>query len=496
MDIHLLDSQGATVGDWQVWQALVGSLRTFRGQPEDLQWEEVLRSNALTRALTPTDARRIWTHVVRSFGFDDRPFHVQLRELSRIFSEDDAVEGDYRLFREQKDVFPFPLGSPSGSPSKSPSPVAVGRKLELFEPLFDPMKPFTAPVMPMKASVADSAMPGHLINFVRFLRLRAAEEAWQQRHASEHVSALLGRSLEAQELPLWAKEGGALHMAAKTRRDKDDMKEEKGKENKENEENEGKEGKEASEGAAFEVFRRYLFSSSPQLADPGEVPELERLESLWPLYLRFQRQQSECEVMWLSESSELTSHAWQRESFMLRMMKVLPELAASHWHCFLARLLMSLHNDVLLFVGIQLPFLAFEASRPSTQGRFSAQICDDADVPHPYGLWAATERFLCLAGVDSHTAELKTRDLRHRSVALLDAAPELWQAQNLSDELTVLLAQSCDEADFSSVLAAIRATREEFLMEEVEELRSLAGGFQWKELIEELSRASRWFKHV
>ena len=481
MDIHLLDSQGAVVGDWQVWQALVGSLTTFQALPEDSHWEELLRSNALTRALTPTEARRIWTRAVQSIGFDDQPFRVQLREIRRIssevFSHEDAPEDDYCLFKQLKNVhFPFSL------PLSSPSPLAKGEEVKELEPL-ESTKAFTAPVMPLKASVLDAAMRECLVDFVTFLRLRAAEEAWQQRHACEHVSALLGRRLEAQELPGWAKEGGVLSLAAKAKaKDMKDMEALK-------ERTFGTPGK-APEETASRVFRLYLFTSSPELADPGEMLELQRLESLWPQYLRFHRSRRE-EVTWTksakSAKSALTSHAWQREAFTLRMMKVIPELAASHWHCFLARLLMSLHNDVQLFVGIQLPFLAFEASRPSTEGRFSAQICHDADVPHPYGLWAATERFLCLSGVDPPVAELKTRDLKRRSVALLDAAPELWQQDKASEELSVLLAQSCDTADFSSVLAAIRATREEFQMEEVEEeLQFLAGGVQWDELIEEL----------
>ena len=139
------------------------------------------------------------------------------------------------------------------------------------------------------------------------------------------------------------------------------------------------------------------------------------------------------EVEWLS-GNKISCEAQKREDFIVQMISLMPfELKDSYWHCFLARLLLSVHNDCHLFVQIQLPYITQEARKSSTTARFTSEIaCEESSASaHPKDIWDSTRRFVALSlrhqDAKEEDIDLVLEQLRERTKALVNVAPELWK---------------------------------------------------------------------
>ncbi|CAK9023222.1 Putative glucuronosyltransferase GUT1 [Durusdinium trenchii] len=260
-----------------------------------------------------------------------------------------------------------------------------------------------------------------VIHLVRFLRLQSAHDAWHLREVQETVCTLLGIPLlrssvreetfpEDQGTPIWARAGGRLYRSA---------------------------CRHCVTSRPEQVFE-HAFDAIP--IGQIENNEFSQILQLWPVYctFRLQGERPMDTVQWLAfgddEKPIATREAEDRESCVSALLGLVPGpcLAESHWHLFVARLLLSVHNDLQLFSQVQLPFCAHDARKDTALRCYTQEMpqCTASQPPHPQDLWESTKRFLTIS-LQAHGREGEVdgmvAQLRQQSEGIVDVAPELWK---------------------------------------------------------------------
>ena len=273
---------------------------------------------------------------------------------------------------------------------------------------------------------------GDLATLRRFLRLWQAREAWNRRLVQELLSWSVGQP--ASQLPVheedfsaslgtpaWARPSGALYRAAAATCSSSHIFARPSSKNK---------NRDQDKPSTCEMSEESSESEERTMYRPGDWPEETRqfqiLQGLWPKYLRFrERGQKGLEEQPLVDWRNPTSpHAVERElSIRLLLAQVGHDFETSDWYGLVCRLLLFLHNNVELFVQVQLPF---------AKRQFMG-------LP-PSDLWHETSRFLrARSKVFKENAEVEevqawVQALRKSTVSLVHAAPKIWQHIFVSEE--------------------------------------------------------------
>ena len=223
--------------------------------------------------------------------------------------------------------------------------------------------------------------------------------------------------------------------------------------------------------------------------DADDQDEFETLQKYWQLFHEYtkskQTEDSEETGEFLVSKNGRTNcvisnFAQRRETFIVQMLGVTPELECSRWHCFLARLLLASHGDAELFVQVQLPFLAHEAPQPSTKNLRAEFLEDEKPV---FDLWERTKQFLVQSCKQKHRKPQGVDDivekLEVRLKALIGVAPKIWKAlfivQNQVnsqrwERVTSIIGAALGEENFDayhdSIVGSLLAAYPEVLLDE------------------------------
>lgn len=252
------------------------------------------------------------------------------------------------------------------------------------------------------------------------------------------------------------------------------------------------------------MFERFQFSRStcqdiPKIleghekkalaCDTDDQDEFETLQKYWLLFHEYTKSKKtedseETGEFLVSKNGRtncrISNFARRRETFILEMLGVTPELECSRWHGLLARLLLASHGDAELFVQVQLPFLAHEAAQPSTNNLRAEFLEDEKPV---FDLWEKTKQFLVQSCKRKHRKPQGVGDivekLEVRLKALIDVAPKIWKAlfiiQNQVnsqrwERVTAIIGDALGDENFDayhdSIVGSLLAAYPEVLLDE------------------------------
>jgi len=231
--------------------------------------------------------------------------------------------------------------------------------------------------------------------------------------------------------------------------------------------------------------------------DTDDQDEFETLQKYWQLFHEYTKSRKtedseETGEFLVSKNGRtncvISNFAQRRETFIVQMLGVTPELEYSRWHGLLARLLLASHGDAELFVQVQLPFLAHEAAQPSTNN-LRAEFLEDEKPA--FDLWERTKQFLVQSCKQKHRKPQGVDDivqkLEVRLKALIDVAPKIWKAlfiiQNQKnsqrwERVTAIIGAALGDENFDayhdSIVGSLLAAYPEVLLDDAQPMSETA----------------------